>query len=182
MHPLEFGKAVSGRNILIDLPGYSIERSLYRLAQLHFAVITAAGVLRSVFDLLVLDQSPGIVFSLKCGRIHHERFNGTAGLPVALERAVQRERGVYVLRAAADHCHDLSGTVVYADSRALHFVLAVIRRVREGRQLLIHALLQLILLLHIERSVDLIAALEEFGKACVVKIIVYIIIGSPLLV
>ena len=131
MHPFELGEPVSGRYILVDLPGDRIEGSLDRLAKFHFTVIAAARILRSVFDLLILYQRPGIVLPLKSRSIHHKRLYGTSGLPVALERAVERKCGFDLLGPSADHCDDLPGAVVYTDGSALHFILSVIRRIRE---------------------------------------------------
>ena len=183
VHALELGKTVPGRNIIIDLPGDCVEGSLHSLAQLEFAHVAAAGVFGSVLDLLVLHQRSGIVTPLKRRRIDHQRLDGTTGLPVALESAVERQAGVQILlRPAAYHGDDLSGAVVDTYSGALQLVFAVIRCICEIFQCLVDAVLQLLLFLHIKGRMDPVSAFIELGQAGVVQLIVDLVISRALFI
>ena len=183
MHAFELGKTVSGRNIVVDLPGYGVEGSLHRLTQFELAHVAAAGVLGSILDLLVFHQRSGIIASFKRRRIDNERLNGTSGLPVALESAVECQACVQILLGpAAYHGDDLSCAVVDTYSGALHLEFAVIRCICEILQRLIDAVLQLLLFLHIKGSMDPVSAFIELGQAGVVQLIVDLVISCALFI
>ena len=181
-HFLEICQSDFRGDILIDLPGDRIEGSLHRFPQLHLTVISAACVLGPVVDLFVFHLSPGIIPVLESRRIDYQRFDRTAGLPVTLEGAVQRESRVGLLRAAADHGDDMTGLVVDTDSCALHLPLSVIRLIREVLKGLVDCLLKLILHIHVEGGVDLVTALVKLCQAGVIHLIVTFHVGCPVLV
>ncbi len=183
MHSLELAEPVSGRHILIDLPCDRVQRPLDRFLELDLAHIGAVVVLRAVLDLFILHIGAGIISLFKSRRVDYQRLNGTAGLPVALESAVQRKSRVdALLGPSADHGHDLSGAVVDTDCSALHLVLAVVRGVLKVRQFLIHAVLQFLLHIQVKCGVDFVAPFEQLGKAGVVQLVVDLVVRGALLV
>ena len=133
MHSFELGKAELRGNVLIDLPRHCIQRSLHRFLELEFSHVGVVEVLGTVFDLLIVYDRSRIIPFFKGRRIYDQRLDRTAGLSVALESAVQRQARVDILGSSADHCDDLACFVVDTDRRALHFILAVIRRIGEFR-------------------------------------------------
>ena len=182
MHGLKFGQTVLGCDVLVDLPCDCIEGSLNRFSELELTHVVSAGVLGTVLDLFVHDICSGIIFLFKSGCIHHQRLDRTAGLPVALECAVKSERRFCILGSAADHGYDLAGAVVDANGRALHLVFSVVRCILEISQFFIHAVLEHLLLLQVKGSIDLVAALIQFRKACIVQLVVQFVISRALFI
>ena len=164
MHCLEFGESVFRSNILVYLPGDSVKGSLDRFAQFDLSKVRTAGVLGAVLDLLVHHIGSGVILLLESRSIDNQRFDRTAGLPVALESAVEGQGGICLLRSAADHCNDLSRAVVNAYGSSLHLVLPVISRLLKIGQFLVYTVLQHLLFLQVKSCVYPIAALEQFGK------------------
>ena len=139
-------------------------------------------VFRTVLDLLVLYDGSGIISLLEAGRVHDQRLDRASGLPVALECAVQRKARVNILRPSADHGHNLSGAVVNTNSRSLHLVLSVVRRIGKLLEFIVHTGLQLLLHVHIKGCIDLVTAFVELGEAGVVEFVVYFLIRRALFV
>ena len=169
-------------DVLIYLPRDGIEGPLHGLLERHLAAVSAARILGPVLDLFVLDFRVGVIAVVKRRRVDDQRFDGTAGLTVALESAVEREIRVRVLGPSADHCDHMSGAVVNADRGALHFPLSVLRLIREIRQRFVHLLLKQVLHFHVKRCIDLVPALVELRQAGVVHLVVAFLIGRPVLV
>ena len=182
MHCFQFGQSVLGCYILVYLPGDRVERSLYRFFKFDLSHIRAAGVLGSVLDLFIIHICSGIILLLECRCIDYQRFDRTSGLPVALESAVKGQSGICLLRSSADHCNDLSRAVVNAHSSSLHLVLPVIRSLLKIGQFFVHTVLQHLLFFQVKSCVDLITALEQFGKTSIVKLVVYFVISRAFLV
>ena len=176
MHGLEIFESLSGCDLFINLPGDCVERSLYSFAQLHFAVIAAARVLRSVFDLLILDERAREIASLKSRRVDHQRFDRTSRLAVALECTVERQSRDIILRSSSDHGDNLPRVIVNAYGSSLHLVFSVIRRILEFRKFFIHTLLQSVLHVHIKGRIDLVSAFVELGQAVIVQFIVDVLV------
>ena len=179
MHGFQLGKTILGCDILIDLPCDRIKGTLNCFTQLQFSHISAVEVLGAVFDLLVFDQCPGIIALFKSRCVDNQRFDRTAGLSVALESSVQRKARIDLLGSSTDHGDNLTGAVVDTDSSSLHLVFAVVCSIREVIQFLIYTVLKLLLLIHVECGIDLVSALEELGKACVIELIVDLVISRP---
>ena len=183
VHGLELAEPVLGRHVLIDLPCDRIQRPLDSFLELDLAHMGSVVVLRPVLDLFILHIGAGIISFFEGRRVDYQRLNGTAGLPVALESAVQRESRVdALLGPSADHGHDLSGAVVDTDRSALHLVLAVIRGILKVRQFLIHAVLQFLLHIQVKCGVDFVAPFEQLSQAGVVQLIVNLVVSGALLV
>ena len=182
MHCFQFGQTVLGSHILVYFPCDRVERSLNRFFKFDLSHIRAAGVLGSVFDLLVHHICSGIIVLLKSRCIDYKRFDRTSGLSVALVSAVESQCGIDVLRSAADHCYDLSRAVVNAYSRSLHLIFPVIRCIFKISEFLVYAILQDLLFFQIKGCVYPVTALEQFGEAGIVKLVIYFVISRAFFV
>ena len=183
VHSLELGETVSGRDIIIDLPGNRVQGPLDCFTQFELSHVAAARVFGAVLDLLVLHQRSRIISAFKCGRIDNQRLDGTAGLSVALECAVERNTCIDILLgSSADHGNDLAGAVVDTYSGALQLVLAVVGCIGKLCERFIDTRLQFLLLLHIKGSMDDVSALKELGQAGVIELVVYFVIRGALFI
>ena len=129
---------------------------------------------------MIIHNGIRIVSTLETWCIHKQWLDGTSRLTVTLVSTIERIR-CKVLIAATDDRNDISCAVVDRHSGTLHIIGSVIIQIGIRSKFIIHSLLQCILLVHINRGINLIAARIQLLLTGSIQLVIFLVVRLLLL-